>query len=343
MLPPMVRGASAWSEGRHLRRLVVSAAGNSCMSPRGAMARAPRAAQLVRPALPRRAFSTAVFTVKPRPGETGSAQTLFVVGLNEGKFFGQDGAEEGLKLLERIAQHGPQYQLLFGLSERELNELEADHKVTNQRLTPSRELEGKRHGEVVPIMQAGMVDKRPRRALGRLLRTTQSHVTWMLWRHPKEAVQLYWAVWKRKEYKDAAARSFWSQHVPMAAQAYFGESGILIAIRATELLVASYNKGKEGTWVLVVSNQLFEPITAQLRLLLDDSAPERFTTIEFTKVLRQQATDLCLDVPDLTPVLVFVYLGLPILTLQFVLLALHTAFTRSGIPEQILPEPERRE
>merc|ERR1740123_2101757 len=82
-----------------------------------------------------RNFATTVFNVKPRPGEVGAEQTLFVVGLNEGKFFGQDGAEEALKLLERIAEHGPQgseYNLLLGLSDRDLAQLEADHKVKNQ-------------------------------------------------------------------------------------------------------------------------------------------------------------------------------------------------------------------
>ncbi|OLP93183.1 Retrovirus-related Pol polyprotein from type-2 retrotransposable element R2DM [Symbiodinium microadriaticum] len=60
-------------------------------------------------------------------------QTLFVAGLNEGKFFGQDGAEEALKMVERIADHSPKYTLLFGIPERRYENLEQDHRTKDGR------------------------------------------------------------------------------------------------------------------------------------------------------------------------------------------------------------------
>ncbi|CAE7155675.1 unnamed protein product, partial [Symbiodinium pilosum] len=68
-------------------------------------------------------------------------------------------------------------------------------------LTPSRQLEGITHCEMIPIMQAGMVDKRPRKSVGREVYIDQVHVAWMLWSHPREALRVYWAYWRRKNYK----------------------------------------------------------------------------------------------------------------------------------------------
>lgn len=266
---------------------------------------------------------------------------MFVVGINEGKFFGQDSAEEALKLLERIAEHGPNYNLLFSLTERELSELEEDHKVKNQRLTPSRDLEGRRCCEFVPIIQAGMVDKSSRRALGRLLRTTQGHVAWRLWRTPRETVQLYWAYWRRKEHKNEAMRKFWMKHLPTAANTYFEEGAELMAIRAVELLAASQNQGKGGTWVLVVNNEFFEPTARRIGLFLDESAAEKLGSSDFAKDLRDRATELCTDVPDLTPLLLFLYLGVPIILLQSCYFGFERVWNASNIMDQVVLTEER--
>jgi len=270
---------------------------------------------------------------------------LFVVGLNEGKFFGQDSAEEGLKLLERIAEHGPTYQLLFSLSERELNQIEAENKVANNRLTPSRDLEGDRNSEFIPIVQAGMVDKRPRRHLGRILRTTQSHVAWLLWKHPREAVKLYWAYRRRKDYKDAACQRFWSEHFPISASAYFDERAELVAIRAVEQLAVVHAQGRSGaepaTSVLVVGNDIFRLVCTHLSPMLDEEAHVKLGDAAFSRNLRDRASELCLDVPDLTPLLVFVYLGLPLLAIQFTYLGLVRA-TRSIPVRDTIFEPDTR-
>jgi len=289
----------------------------------------------------RRSAST-VFNVKARAGETSGEQTLFIVGLNEGKFFGQDSCEEALKLLERIHDHhGSSYQLLFGLRDRELIEIENDHKVKNQRLTPSRDLERARNSEFIPVAQAGMVDKCPRRALGRDLKITQSHVSWQLWKHPRECVKLYWAFWQRKRHKNAACRSFWSQHFPISAYPYFDECAELIAIRAVEQLVGSQRQGKTGTFVLVVRNELYELIVDRIGLILD-GAPEKLHTSDFSRHMRDRATDLCAEIPDLQPLLVFVYGAIPLLVLQYVALGVEQMVEDYGVLEQVLPT-ERRE
>ena len=295
----------------------------------GAFARSCRQVRVPRLLVPRepRGFATNAFTVPSR--DSTPEQTLFVVGLNEGKFFGQDSAEEALKLVERIAQHNSEYTLLLGVPERRLAEMEEFHKVgrcvcvcflggypfwggvqseTNreshflgvlrkdththtawisisflvslknlnlflatglflskerkselhgglplpfpqvkqQRLTPSRELEGSLHCEMIPIMQAGMVDKRPRKAVGRSVYTDQTHVAYMLWKQPREAVRVYWAFWRRKQYKDLEARKFWSKYFPVASRCYFEERAQIIAIRATEHVMA-LRKQNSGT------------------------------------------------------------------------------------------------
>ena len=96
------------------------------------------------------------------------------------------------------------------------------------------------------VTEAGMVDKRPRKSVGRSTFTdqvgykrlthigrTEAHVAYMLWNRPREARKLYWAVWRRNLYKaglhlpyvsfvlkpwqDAEARKFWSKHFPVWA------------------------------------------------------------------------------------------------------------------------------
>jgi len=288
-------------------------------------------------------FASTVFSVKAREGESGGEQLLFVVGLNEKKFFGQDGAEEALKLLERIAeQQGARYNLLFSLTERQYAEMEDDNKIKNQRLTPSRDLEHRRNCEFIPIMQAGMIDKCGRRPLGRILRCTQGHVAWQMWNNPREAVKLYWAYWRRKEFKNAAQREFWMKHFPVSAHAYFEEHAELAVIRTAELMTAAHNQGKSNTWVLVVGNQFYQPMTERLNLLLDESATEKMGSADFSRHLRDRATELVAEVPDLTALLIFIYAGFPILLVQTILLGIDRLWYTSGAHETVFV-PEHRD
>jgi len=269
-------------------------------------------------------------------------QTLFVVGLDEGKFFGQDGAEEGLKLLERVAEHQSGTQILFGLTEKDLAAIEEDYKVKNQRLTPSRELEGARNCEMIPIIQAGMVDKLDRLALGRPLKTTQGHTAWQLWKHPREGINLYWAYWRRKDHRDAAQYAFWSKHFPVCSHSYFDERAEIIAIRAVEHLMAARSRSQGGSTVLVVHNELFGLVSQRLGLMLDDDAPRKLTSAEFSQHLRDRAVELCADIPDLTPLIIFVYLGIPLAVLHFVILGMEYYLKRADFAG-VLFEAERRE
>jgi len=275
------------------------------------------------------------FTVPAR--ESAPEQTLFVAGLNEGKFFGQDGAEETLKMVERVAEHSPQYTLLFGIPERRLAGMEQEHKTKQGRLTPSRQLEGLRHCELIPVMQAGMVDKRPRKAIGRSVYTDQVHVAWMLWKHPKEAVNIYWAFWRRKNYKDAEARKFWKTHFPASAPCYYEERAHIIAIRAVEHLMALRNKDLSHATVLVVNNDIYDLVIQYLSEYIGKDAPEKFKTQDFSRQLRDTAEQLCQDVADLTPVLVFVYGILPLCVLQFIFLAGQYYLKKSGLLDDLFP------
>lgn len=258
---------------------------------------------------------------------------MFVVGLNQGKFFGQDGAEEGLKLLERIAEHNSKYTLLFGLSDRELAELEDEYRVKDGRLTPSRDLHLVRNGEVVPMVQAGLVDKNPRRAIGRSIKTTQGHVAWRLWRNPREMIRIYWTFWKRKGHKDAARFRFWSQHMPLASHVYFVESAELIAIRAVEHLLAQRNQGKGGSTVLTVSNEIFVSVNDRLKYWIEEVGMDKLSTPEYAKTLRDTAADLSRDVPDMVPLLVAFYGGMPLLLLLQVYLSAEYLYTNFGIAQ----------
>merc|ERR1711920_698103 len=150
-----------------------------------------------------------------------------------------------------------------------------------------------------------MVDRRPRRALGRGLKITQGHVAWQLWRHPMEVSQL-------------------------------------VAVRATSAMVGAFGQEKENTWVLVVSNQFFEPTVERLTQILDASASVKFSSEDFARHLREQATELCVDAPDFTPLLIFVYLGLPVAVLHFSLLAIQRILQELKLTEMVLP-PEHRD
>jgi len=279
-------------------------------------------------------FATTAFTV-PSRGKAPE-QTLFVAGLNEGKFFGQDSAEETLKLVERVAQHSPEYTLLFGLSDRRLAEMEQENKVKQGRLTPSRELEGRLHCEMIPVLQAGMVDKRPRKHVGRSVFTDQVHVAWLLWKNPQEARKVYWAFWRRNYYKDAEARSFWSTHFPVSSYGYFEERAHIIAIRATEHLMALRKQEMGNSTVLVVNNDVYDLVIQHLNDFLGKDAPENFNSQDFARKLRDTAEELCQDIIDLTPVLVFVYVILPLLIFQFFFNAGQYYLKQSGLLEQLL-------
>jgi len=276
----------------------------------------------------RRGFATASFTV-PASG-TAPAQALFVVGLNERKFFGQDGAEEGLKLLERVAEHDPNYQILLGLEEIALELIEKKNKVKHKKLTPSRELEAFSNCEMIPIVQAGMVDDRPRRALGRTRKTSVNHVAWMLMKHPREAVQIYWAFWRRKQYKDAARYKFWSEHLPNASHVYFNERAELVAIRAVEHMTIERVQGRRSVAVLAVSNEIFTPVVKYLNEMLEKDGASKIGDPEFSRQMRDRASELCLDVPDLTPVLILIYLGIPLLLLRQLVVTIDDMITERG-------------
>lgn len=269
----------------------------------------------------RRSFATTVFNI-PASGPSAPEQTLFVVGLNKGKFFGQDGAEECLKLLERVAEHNPEYHLLVGLNDKEMSVLEEEHKVKNNRLTPSRDLVLTENGEVVPIIQAGMVDKRPCQSLGRALKTTQGHVAWRLWRNPREAIKMYRLFWRRKEHKDAARFKFWSENLPLASHVYFGETAELIAIRTTEHLITQRNAGVASTTVLTVRNEVFASVAERCRHYIgeDEEGLKKLSDPEYSAELKQNAGYLCKDVPDMTPLLCLIYIGFPLLALHQVML-----------------------
>lgn len=260
--------------------------------------------------------------------------------MNEGKFFGQDSAEEALKLVEHVATASPEYTLLFGISEHDIADIESEYKVKNGRLTPSRELEGKPFCEHVPIVQAGMVDKRPRRAVGRFYRTTQSHISWLLWRNPREAVNVYWAYWRRKQYKDMEKRKFWSKIFPESATAFFEERAELIAIRATEHVAALRAQESRSSTVLVVNNDIYDLVLQHLSETLGKDAVEKLNTQKFSRKLRERAGDLCQDIIDLWPLLFFTYFMVPLCVLQFFGLGANYYTKKSGLIDEVLGRNE---
>lgn len=249
---------------------------------------------------------------------------IFVVGINEGKFFGQDGVEEGLKLIERVAEHDPNYQLLFSISERDLKDIEEQYPVKDKRLTPCRELESERNCEFISFVQAGVLDQRPRRALGRSLRTTQHHVAFQLWGNSREAIKVWrygYLRYVRERYKDAERYKFWISRFPAAGSAFFNDRAEVIAIRLLEHTLAEHSRGQHGTQIVIVSNDLYGLVVNHLRALLGDDAKAKYGDTDFSKTLRERATYLCRELPDLTPFLVFVYAGLPMVVLHFFYLA----------------------
>jgi len=263
------------------------------------------------------------------------------VGLNENKFFGQDGAEEGLKLLERVVEHHQEYDLLFGITEKALADMEVGHPVEkNKKLTASRELEAVRNGEMIPLMQASMVDKFKRRAIDRPLKTTQSHIAHLLWKFPRETIKLGWAYWHRKDHKDASRHKFWSQHFPLCSTAYFDERAEIISIRAVEHIVGRQSQEWKGAIILVVNNEIFSLVNKQLSLMLADEG-RQLSSPAFMETLRGEAVHLCADVIDLTPVLIFVYVGIPLITLHFTYLAIEYYVKQLEFTKEMLKGDER--
>mmetsp|Transcript_100354 Transcript_100354/g.199087 ORF Transcript_100354/g.199087 Transcript_100354/m.199087 type:complete len:345 (+) Transcript_100354:99-1133(+) len=287
-----------------------------------------------------RRFASTAFGIR-RQNQASIEHTLFVVGLNEAKFFGQDGAEEGLKLLERVVEHHQEYDLLFGISEKALATMEADHPVgQNRKLTPSRELEQIQNGEMIPMMQASMVDKCKRRAVDRPVKTTQSHVAHLLWKFPRETIKLGWAYRRRKDHKDAARHKFWSQHFPLCSTAYFDERAEIISIRTVEHIVARRSQEWKGAIILVVGNEVFSLVNKQLSLMLADEG-RQLSSPAFMETLRSEAVHLCADVIDFTPVLIFVYCGIPLITLHFTYLAVEYYVKQLEYTKELLKGEDR--
>merc|ERR1711920_581024 len=101
-----------------------------------------------------------------------------------------------------------------------------------------------------------------------------------------------------------------------------------MAIRATESLAVARAQRKRCTAVLVVRNDVFAPVTEHLSRLVNDEGADKFCSPEFSAGLRKRVKDLCFEVPDITVVLVFIYFGLPMFTLQILGLALYSFLSK---------------
>lgn len=283
-----------------------------------------------------RAFATAAFKV---PAEGGRPElSLFVVGLNQGKFFGQDSAEEGLKLVEQIAQHTPEYHMLFGMTEKELREIETDHPAKDGRLTTSRELEGSFNCEMIPLVQATMVDKRPRKALDRPYKVLQAHVAYALAKNWREAIWINWGWWKRRQYKDAARYDFFGKNFPIAAFVAFNQTAHLIAIRTTEHLANLRAQGQGASTVLIVRNEVFSLVVERLRMIVDEDVAEKLNTPEVMRGMRDYARELSAEIADFS-LLLYLVCVIPAVAAAQGLLVLasrgyHTAFRSIEIKEE---------
>jgi len=258
-------------------------------------------------------FATATFSC---PGKR--EQTLFVVGLDSQKFFGQHGSEEGLKLLERVVTRDEAYDVLVGLSERDMTVIKRDFEVKDNKLTPTRELEKENHAEFIPIIQAAMMDKRSIIPISRLIEITQANIGGYLWSRPRECLNLYPALWRRRKVKHDAIkiRELWTQFTPAAAYAYYGEVPEIVSARAATHLSNRANdaRGKLGVSVLVVDRGIFDPIVERLKLILDGKSAQDIASAEFARPLRERAEVLCREPGiDLCPLIAFIYAGLPFL------------------------------
>merc|ERR1712083_368712 len=107
-----------------------------------------------------------------------------------------------------------------------------------------------------------------------------------------------------------------------------------------EQLAVIRGEKKAGAVVLIVGNDVFEIINNRLGSLLGDEAADRVASPEFSQELREGATSLCIEVPDLTTLLIFVYVGLPMLTIQFLYLGCQWVVEKKDVT---VFEVERRE
>lgn len=255
-------------------------------------------------------FAATAFTISGSGKD--DEQVLFVVGLNEGKFYGPDGSEEALKLLEQIVEHTPQYNLLFGLDEVALGMIKEDHKVT-RKLTPSRNLESHLNCEFIPIVQAGMIDKRPLHAVDRSHAITQGRVSSYLWKNWHEIPNLFPAIWRRKEFKDVKKREFYTKLFPNTVVTNYDERAEFIALRTLEFLINERNSKGTGTTVLTVPNDLFSIVAKRLRELLGDDPAGTLGDLKFEEALREGTGVLSKEVPDVTPIFITLAVMVPIL------------------------------
>lgn len=235
-----------------------------------------------------------------------------------------------MKLLERVVDHDQAYQLLLGLNQKELDRIEEFHTIKGRKLTPSRELERSENCEFIPLVQACMADRRPFKAIAREVRADQSQVAYTLWHSPAEARKLYWAVFHRKKYKDAAACRFWMQHFPKAGLTYFSERASVVAGRAVDFLCKGDIRHKGGTVILAVPNDIFGLVILRLRRILDADNEPALPSEEDRAKLLDEVFYQARIVPDLTSVLCFVYLGVPLLVLHQIVLATRSFLSDGG-------------
>jgi len=269
-----------------------------------------------------RRFASSFFRVKA-PEKGAHEHAFFVIGIDRNKFFGQDAAEEGLKLLERLVEQDPHYHLVFGLTNASLSQIQDTHHPNNRRLTPSRELENKVHGEFVPLVQAGIIDERPRTAVARDNSLRSNRTCWELLMRPREAVHAYWALWQWKKHVNAQGREFWLRHFPAAANAYFNESAEAIAIQAVDYVANRYRTGKSGSTVLFVNNDVFAPCVEHLERYLGGSPQEVVARVNDENLKRelQARADMIRTVMTAHPspfaYLLFIYAGIPLFFFHF--------------------------
>jgi len=268
---------------------------------------------------PSRHFATTVYNLPPTRS-AAQEQVLFLLGVNEKKFFGKDSSEEGLKLLERIAEHDSRYHLLLGLPPLTLEHLHKTYPVKNGRLSSSRTLEADLYGELIPLLQASALDERPKFALDRPKRTTAERILLKLTTMPREGLRVYWAWFKRNKYKDAASYEFWHKNFPVCSEAGFEQRAEHIALKALQHIVDQRAKGHSSSALLVVNNDIYALVAAVLRkeLAVDAALDSSERTSQRTAQL-QELTGEKFPLQPLVFHVAFIYFGLPALLLGNVL------------------------
>eukprot|EP00403_Amphidinium_massartii_P043959 CAMPEP_0178438624 /NCGR_PEP_ID=MMETSP0689_2-20121128/35695_1 /TAXON_ID=160604 /ORGANISM="Amphidinium massartii, Strain CS-259" /LENGTH=314 /DNA_ID=CAMNT_0020061045 /DNA_START=35 /DNA_END=975 /DNA_ORIENTATION=+ len=273
-----------------------------------------------------RRFATTVFNIPPSK-PSSQEQVLFLLGLNEKKFFGRDSSEEGLKLLERIAEHDAQYTLLLGISPALLKHVEANHAVKDRRLTSSRKLEKEEGGELIPLIQASSIDSRPKVALDRPRKITGERLCQRLCYTPSEGRHIYWAWFSMRQYRDAAKYEFWHKYFPTVSLPYFEQRAEHIALKAIEHLATQRAKGREGSALLVVGNDLYALVAEVLKKELTGDPSDALSSKELAKYRQERLLDLDTERHQIEPLLVhtmFIYVVVPgLIFLQLVVAANH--------------------